>query len=109
MKEQVTITYTLDEVLQLIKKEYLELREVYDDSIDVKVLIEGVNIQSNNDKIIWRRQYVDDLIELCNTNRRLEAIKLLRTDFPLSLKDAKDFTGDSNIQEHFVKTGEFNL
>ena len=51
MKEQVTVTYTLDEVINLLKKEYIQNREIYNDSVDVKVLIEGVNIQSNEGEL----------------------------------------------------------
>lgn len=107
MKEKVTITYDLDEVLKILKKEYLENREIYNDSIEVTVLIAGVNTQDPNEVIAERRQYVDKIRQMVNEEHRIAAIKMLRADHNLGLKQARDFTEVPSFQEHYIKTGKF--
>lgn len=107
MKEKVTITYELNEVLEIIKKEYLENREIYNDSIEVTVLITGVNTQDPNEIIAERRRYVDKVVNMTNSQGKMEAIRMIRMDHNLGLKEAKTFTEVPQVQEHFIKTGKF--
>lgn len=107
MKEKVIITYELDEVLEILKKEYLENREIYDGSVEVNVLITGVNTQDPREVIAERRRYVDKVVDMTNSQRKIEAIKMLRADYNLGLKEAKLFTETPQLQEHFIKTGKF--
>ncbi len=107
MKEKVIITFELDEVLKILKKEYLENREIYNDSIEVNVLITGVNTQDPMEVIAERRRYVDKVVDMVNSQRKIEAIRMLRADHNLGLKEAKTFTEVPQVQEHFIKTGKF--
>ncbi len=106
MKEKVTITYDLDEVLKILKKEYLENREIYNDSVEVTVLIDGVNTQDSHDVMTSRRLYVEQVNQMVATSRKMDAIRMIRKDHNLGLKPAKDFTEVPAIQEHYVKTGQ---
>lgn len=107
MKEKVTITFELDEVLKILKKEYLENREIYNDSVEVTVLITGVNTQDPMEVIAERRRYVDKVVDMVNSQHKIEAVKMIMADHNLGLRQAKIFTEDEVHQRYFIDNGRF--
>ena len=76
-------------------KRNTENREIYNDSVEVNVLITGVNTQDPME-VIAERRYVDKVVDMTNSQRKIEAIKMLRADYNLGLKEAKLFTETLN-------------
>lgn len=102
MKEQVSVTYTMTEVVDILTKQYLETREIYNDSVEVIINIDE-NTPKNTEQ--HRVNYVSTL----NQMTKIEAIRKLRAEYNLGLKEAKDFVDDPRHQFEFISTGKMPM